>query len=165
MTRYFCCDERRREAVRATGVGNGIEFLEVVDGPDVPPADRQRLLRVTFVNPPSAALRAIDPDQVHVTGGVRVAGVQVVAPLAFDGDVLVVRVDRPGDFSTYTLTLGDADGAPVADLDPLLSAVDFSFKVECPSGFDCAGGCVCAPEPADEPEIGWCECQNWHGWL
>jgi hypothetical protein len=153
MTRYFCCDERRREAVRATGLGNGIEFLEVVDGPDVPLADRQRLLRVNFVNPPNAALGTIAPDQVQITGGVRVTGVRVVAPLAFDGDVLVVRVDRTGDFSTYTLVLGEPDGNPVADLDPLLSSVDFSFKIECPSGFDCAGGCVCAPEPVEEPEI------------
>ena len=153
MNRYFCCDERRREAVRATGFGNGIEFLEVVDGPEVPTADRQRLLRVHFVNVPGPALRAIAPDQVRISGGVRVAGIRVVAPLAFDGDVLVVRVDRPGDFSTYTLTLDEPDGAPVADLDRLLSAVDFSFKVECPSGFDCAGDCRCPPEPVDEPEI------------
>ena len=153
MTRYFCCDERRREAVRATGFGNGIEFLEVVDGPDVPAADRQRLLRVHFLNPPAAALLAIAADQVQVTGGVRVTGIRVVPPLAFDGTVLVVRVDRPGDFSPYTLILGEPDGDPVADLDPLLSAVDFSFKVECPSGFDCAAGCRCAPEPVEEPEI------------
>jgi hypothetical protein len=153
MSRYFCCDERRREAVRATGQGNGIEFLEVVDGPDVPPGDRQRLLRVHFLNPPSPQLTAIEPDQVRITGGVRVTGIQVVAPLVFDGDVLVVRVDQPGDFSTYTLVLGEPDGNPVADLDPLLSAVDFSFKIECPRGFDCAAGCQCAPEPGDEPEI------------
>jgi hypothetical protein len=153
VSRYFCCDERRREAVRATGFGNGIEFLDVVDGPDVPQAVRQRVLRVHFLNPPSAALFAIAPDQVRIGGGVRVTGIQVVPPLSFDGDVLMVRVDRPGDFSTYTLILSEADGVPVGDLDPLLSAVDFSFKAECPSGFDCAAGCQCAAEPADEPEI------------
>lgn len=152
MIRYLCCDERRREAVRATGVGNGIEFLEVVDGAEVPAADRQRLVRVHFLAAPGAALLAIAPDQVRVTGGVRVAGIRVVS-LTYDGDVLVVRVDRPGDFSTYTLVLGEPDGAPVADLDPLLSTVDFSFKVECPRGFDCLAGCQCAPAPFEEPEI------------
>jgi hypothetical protein len=153
MTRYFCCDERRREVVRATGFGNGIEFLEVVDGPAVPAADRQRLLRVHFLNAPTAALLAMEPDQVQITGGVRLTGIKVVPPLVFDDEVLVVRVDGPGDFSTYTLVLGEPDANPVADLDPLLSAVDFAFKIECPSGFDCAAGCQCAPEPVDEPEI------------
>jgi hypothetical protein len=153
VSHYYCCDERRREAVRITDVGNGIEFLEVVDGPDVPDADRQRLLRVHFLNPPSDKLQAIAPGQVHVTGGVRVTGIRVVPPISFDDGVLVVRVDRPGDFSRYTLTLGEPDVKPVADLDPLLSWVTFSFKVECPSGFDCADGCRCPPEPVEEPEI------------
>src|SRR5438132_359960 len=104
MTRYYsCCDERRREAVRATGVGNGIEFLEIVDGPGVADADRQRLIRVHFISPPGAGLLAITPDQVSIVGGVRVRGIEVVPPLVFDGDVLVVRVSTPGDFSTYTL--------------------------------------------------------------
>lgn len=153
MTGYFCCDERRREAVRATGAGNGIEFLEVVDGPDVPPADRQRLLQVHFLNPPGPALLALAPDQVQVTGGVRVTGIRVRPPLLWDGGVLTIRVDRPGDFSAYRLVLGERDGGPVADLDPLLSTVEFSFKVACPSGFDCGTGCRCVPEPLDEPEI------------
>ena len=114
MNRYFCCDERRREAVRATGVGNGIEYLEVVDSPDVPQGDRQRLLRVHFVNVPSPALLAHrHRTRCEISGGVRVTSIQVVPPLVFDGDVLVVRVDRPGDFSTYTLSLGERDGNSV----------------------------------------------------
>lgn len=153
MTRFSCCDERRLEAVRATGHGNGIEYLDVVDGPGVPDADRQRLLRVHFVNAPSAALLAIEADQVAVTGGERVRGVRVEPPLTFDGDVLVVRVDRPGDFSRYTLTLGEADGTTVADLDARLSSIEFTFKVECPHHFDCAGVCQCASDPVDAPEI------------
>lgn len=153
MTRYLCSDQRRREAVRATGVGNGIEFLEVVDGPDVPVADRQRLLRVHFLNPPGPPLLAIAPDQIQVTGGVRVPTIEVTPPVVFDGEVLVVRVDRPGDFSTYTLTLGEPDGTPVADLDPKLSAVDFSFKVECPTHLDCSGQCDCVPTAVEVPEI------------
>ncbi|MGY1829100.1 putative baseplate assembly protein [Geodermatophilus sp. SYSU D01180] len=152
MIRHFCCDERRREAVRDEGIGNGIEFLEVADGPGVPEADRQRLLRVHFVRAPSPALQAIAADQVRITGGIRVTGIRVVS-VAFDGDVLVVGVDRPGDFSRYTLTLGEPGGAPVTDLDPVLDAVEFSFKVECPGGFDCTTECRCAPEPVDEPEI------------
>lgn len=157
MSTYFCCDERRREAVRATGAGNGIDFLEVVDGPGVPPADRQRLLRLHFINPPGPELQQLRPADVHIIGGMRVTGVTVVPPLAWGGDVLVVRVDRTGDFSPYTLRLGDPDGNPAAGLDARLSAVDFSFKLECPTGFDCGNGCsgqcMAHADPADEPDI------------
>ncbi len=49
----------------------------------------------------------------------------------------------PGDFSTYTLTF---TGAP---LDPMYQSATFSFKVLCPSDFDCvpASDCCSAPEP------------------
>ena len=35
---YFCCDERRRNAVRAHATLNGIDFLEVVDDPATRPS-------------------------------------------------------------------------------------------------------------------------------
>ncbi len=42
---------------------------------------------------------------------------------------------------------------PSAGFDRQLSEVVFSFKVDCPSDFDCAPETVCPPEPLDEPEI------------
>ncbi|NBD09002.1 MULTISPECIES: putative baseplate assembly protein [Corallococcus] len=53
---------------------------------------------------------------------------------------LVVRTTSSGDFSTYTLALlrGFLDTVPPDDFDGPLSRVDFTFKVECPSEFDCA---------------------------
>ncbi len=146
MTAFRCRDERRQAAVRATGIGNGIDFLEVS-------AD-QRELRVHFLRVPSADLRAIADDEVRVVGGVRVTGIRVEPPLTFDGDVLVVKVSRPGDFSPYVLELRQANGKLVADLDPQLSAVQFTFKVDCPNGFDCAGDCGCHHDsPPPEPDI------------
>ncbi|NTX07794.1 putative baseplate assembly protein [Myxococcus sp. CA040A] len=61
---------------------------------------------------------------------------------------LVVRTTSSGDFSTYTLALlrGFLDTVPPADFDAPLSRVDFTFKVECPSEFDCA-----PPKHADAP--------------
>ena len=38
-------------------------------------------------------------------------------------------------------------------LDPRLSLVDFRFKVECPSDFDCAAECDCAPAVSEAPEL------------
>ena len=50
MPLYFCCDERRRDAIRGSAL-NGIDYLEVVDHDALPnEADRQRFLRVHFVN-------------------------------------------------------------------------------------------------------------------
>ena len=49
MPLYFCCDERRRDAVRGSAL-NGIDYLEVVDHDAPDEADRQRFLRVHFVN-------------------------------------------------------------------------------------------------------------------
>jgi hypothetical protein len=77
--------------------------------------------------------------------------------------VLVVQVAEPGDFSTYTLRLvQDAERARAQDpeskrppegFDPILSAVDFSFKVACPSDFDCKPERICPPETLPETEI------------
>ncbi len=152
MTIYFCCNENRREAVRASGLLNGIDFLEVVDGPGVPEADRQRLLQVHMINPPDATLLAIGLRNVVISGGVRVKNIRATG-ISWTGHVLTVRVDRPGDFSQYTLGLRTLAGATLAGMDERLSEIEFSFKIECPSDFDCADQSICPPEIMDVPEI------------
>lgn len=148
---YLCCDDRRRAELRASDL-NGIDFLEVVDSAAADPADRQRVLRVHFVKPPGDLAdpsTGLGSDDVELESGVRIRDIEVV-DAAFDGDVFVVRVSTPGDYSTYTLRLTRFVGTL---LDRLLCAVDFSFKVECPSDFDCRTECDCPHEPLDEPEI------------
>lgn len=152
MTCYACCTQDRREAVRASGLSNGIDFLEVVDGPGVAEADRQRVLQVHVINPPTPELLAIGPRNVVISGGVRVRDVRAVG-VSWSGLVLTVRVDRPGDFSTYSLRLASTAGGPMPGVDPRLSQVDFSFKIECPADFDCAVTPDCPAEPEPAPEI------------
>ena len=57
---YACCDEHRRAALRDPTVNkaglNGIDFLDVLDADAPKQADRQRILHVHFVNPPSPAI-------------------------------------------------------------------------------------------------------------
>jgi hypothetical protein len=154
---YFCCDERRRQAVRQHSTLNGIDFLEVVDRPTLPNKERQRLLRVHFIKPLDKNY-PLDKSKVRIEGGERVRDVAVVAATSGKGknaNLLRMRVDKPGDFSTYTLRLvqDDQSDEPPAGYDPILSAVDFSFKVECPSDFDCRKQRICPPESLDEPEI------------
>jgi hypothetical protein len=167
---YFCCDDRRRTVVRRQTIFNGIDFLEVVDNPSDPPEIRQRTLRVHFIHP--LAPGALTRENVRIEGGERIRDVRVTnvetsgpssplsSPLAsppgvLPANVLVVRVDEPGDFSTYTLRLvHDArHDDPPAGFDPVLSAVDFSFKVACPSDFDCRPLSTCPTDPRREPDI------------
>lgn len=178
---YFCCHEHRRDAVRAHGTLNGIDSLEVLDQDAVGiPSPRQRTLLVRCVKPLPAPLEETSgwTNQVRIDGGERILDVSVAwaAPAtavpsahatakerAFfsalpEADrILVVRTDTIGDFSRYRLLFVQsrdaAEPTPLSSFDPLLSTVDFSFKVECPSDFDCRQPRVCPSEPVAEPEI------------
>ncbi len=169
---YHCCDERRRNKVADHPTLNGIDYLEVLDREAPPGSPRQQTLLVWLIKPvPAGFLR----DQVRIEGGERVRGIRVewVAPAsappdeatpaeaAFFADlpkpdhVLLVRVDRYGDFSPYRLRLvrSAQDDTPPQDFDPRLSEVEFSFKVECDSEFDCQKREICPKEPVPAPEI------------
>jgi hypothetical protein len=165
---YFCCEnERRRNAVREHPALNGIDFLEVSDDLDDPFEERQRTLFVHFIK--DLAPDSLTAANVRIEGGERIRNIAVTkvtigavasppsSPPVTQLNLLTVEVSGPGDFSIYTLRLvPDAEAAsPVAsfDFDPLLSAVDFSFKVACPSDFDCQTERRCPPEPERQPEI------------
>lgn len=168
---YFCCDERRRDAVRAHPTLNGIDFLEVLDSERPAGSPRQRTLLVHLLKP----VPALTLDNLALVGGVRITPVKVqwigpasapppqatAAEAAFltaltDADhILAVRTDAAGDFSSYTLRLvrSATDSAPPSGFDPLLSHIDFSFRVECAADFDCAPVRVCTEPAPDEPDI------------
>ena len=71
------------------------------------------------------------------------------------GDVLSVDVAAAGDFSVYTLRLvaGAGVAAPPAGIDPALAQIEFRFKVDCPSDFDCKPASACQSEHAIGPVI------------
>ncbi len=145
---------RRLELVRSAGTLNGIDFVEVL-------ASRRTLL-VHCVRP----LAELDERNILIEGGVRVRGVKAewasradlvagrlraeeqarVDQLDDPTAVLVVRTTSSGDFSTYRLLLvgiRDRPAEPAAGFDELLSTATFSFKVDCPSEFDCAPAHQC----------------------
>ncbi len=66
-----------------------------------------------------------------------------------------MTVNQPGDFSPYTLRLvvSPTDLGTPAGFDRQLAEVTFSFRVDCPSDFDCAPEPTCLPELPPEPEI------------
>jgi hypothetical protein len=148
-----CCDLLRREATRASAL-NGIDFLEVIDNSAPSGTDRQRFLHVHLLKDPAPA--TYDETKVFVegpAGALRIASVQT--GLGTQTNIVVVEMVTPGDFSLYRLRFrrGPLDERPPAELDPQLSLIDFSFKVECPSDFDCIEPCGCTDPPRELPEI------------
>ena len=162
---YFCCDdERRRNAVKDHPTLNGIDFLEVRDEITDPLDQRQRTLLVHFLK--NLTPGDLQTKNILIAGGERITNIKVTEitagattspPLSppINSNVLVVKVSARGDFSTYTLRLvTDANaGDPPPGFDLILSSVEFSFKVACPTDFDCKTSRLCPPEDADQPEI------------
>ena len=95
------------------------------------------------------------PLSAELSGPDEAATAAIVAALPDAASVLVVRTAVSGDFSNYTLTLvrSAIDDALPDHFDPRLDSIDFSFKVECPSDFDCAPQRFCPPPAVDAPDI------------
>jgi hypothetical protein len=156
--RFACCDEGRRSALVGHATLNGIDFLEVghLDAGQVDAGDaRQRRLTLHLVNPlTSDQQTSLDSATLRVIGGERVRDVRAQL-LEVGAQSLVVRTSMAGDFSRYTLEIerSATDPRPPAGFDPILSRIDFSFKVDCPSEFDCRRGHVCVRGERPGPEI------------
>ena len=170
--RYTCCDENRRARVDAHPTLNGIDWLEVLDLDAPPGSPRQRTLLVRLLKPVPGGLT---PANLLLTGGERIRAISIVwvgiasapPPDAIPAEqalftalpeadhVLVVRTDSEGDHSTYRLRLVRSSGNndPLDDFDPRLSGIDFSFKVECPSDFDCRSIDDCEAAPPSAPGL------------
>jgi hypothetical protein len=161
---YHCANRNRRDLVRAPRTRDGIPLTPTINGIDVlEVGPDQKTLTVTFIHNlpgtptdpvPPAPAPALSKTNIQIDGGVRITGVQVVDASA-NGNVLTVKVDRAGDFSTYTLRLvqGPHNDEPPDRFDSQLAEIQFSFKVDCPSDFDCEPEQPCPPEKLPEPEI------------
>jgi hypothetical protein len=171
---YYCCQENRRNLVDAHPTLNGIDYLEVLDRDAPVGSPRQRTLMLHLLKAVPASLTE---DKVHILGGERVrdpkiewvrpaddlAGVTLnagetayLSGLADAGKILIIRTESEGDFSDYCLILRDGASEPPQPspgFDPRLSEITFSFKVECPSEFDCLDVETCPEEVASEPDI------------
>ena len=178
--KYFCCDELRKKQLQGQTALNGIDFLEVLDDLSLPEKRRQRILFVHFLS--ENGLDSLKRANVRIEGGDRIRDIAVewvrvgdsisdlseeqlsaqekaFLPSSGDlGKVLIVRTDSSGDFSTYTLRIVNAtspapDKRPPDGFDPILSAIEFSFKVHCFSEFDCLAKRVCPDKHVPKPDI------------
>jgi hypothetical protein len=158
-----CKDEQRRRKLRE-GRQNGLDYVEV--------SEDQRTLTVYFLG---KAPEQISKENVRIDGGQRITGIRV---LDLDihrqddpdlDDCMVVTVDKPGDFSTYSLCMVELDERghpvgerdsygrrryrPLANFDPRYACVEFNFKAGCPRDLDCKPQEICPPPERHEPEI------------
>lgn len=176
---FRCKNEKRSQVLRDTSIPlNGIDYLEVLHQDAPEGTTPQRTLLVGMLKSDPWGLSAAN---VQISGGVRVTDIDVVwtlkasdasdalvnqgqitkaekdffLALPASDQILVVRTDIEGDFSPYTLQLvtSSTDADPPDHFDPILSEVEFSFKVDCPSEFDCQVDIECPPEVATEPLI------------
>jgi hypothetical protein len=151
----ICQDDTRRDRVRAHRNAEGRRDLNGLDYVEV--ADDQTTLTAYFLGKLPPYLRVDKPGLIkhlRIEGGRRIRDIRVVdvdphvEPDPELDDYLIVYVDKPGDFSTYTLRLID-----LAGIDRRYDRADFSFKVNCPSDLDCAAPDRCPPPQLDEPDI------------
>ncbi|MDR3692457.1 MAG: baseplate J/gp47 family protein [Fimbriimonas sp.] len=143
---YTCLNPHRIALVRdiTDGSINAIDFLEVLANAD--PTKPPDTLEAHFVHP-------IVPvgdwsRMVLIEGGVRFPAPKVVSAVAA-GLVLTVKVSGDTDASTYTLKLVKSrlSTDPPDHIDAILSKVSFSFRVLCPSDFDCQPDLNCEDGP------------------
>ena len=165
---YVCCDRQRRDRVANHATLNGIDYLEVLDNAAPPGIPRQQTLLVRCLKNIVPTLSAANVTirggeaghQVHVVWAAPATGVPLTERAFFSampdpGALLVIRTDARGDFSVYTLDLvtSPSNPTPPQNFDPQLVHVEFSFKVECPSDFDCKKEVTCQAPPADGPGL------------
>ena len=184
---YSCCNLNRKNAILANpAIGlNGIDYLEVMDQTTSstlgsPP---QQTLLIYCLNALPTTF-TLSPSNVLINGGESITNVVAVwitpasapppAPqtttqeqkyfATLPANVLVVRTNKAGDFSSYTLRLvNDAVQAAedpfdltevLSGFDPQLAEVSFSFKVECGPDFDCSPQApACSPPALTPPPI------------
>lgn len=142
-----CLTDLRRQAVRRTSGRNGLDYVETGDDPVT--------LVAYFLGKLPPELTSDSPDLPHhlaIDGGEVITGLKIldvdphVDPDPEHDDYLLIRLDREGDRSRYTLRLVDIEG-----IDPHYASADFAFRVDCASDLDCKPSCDCAPPTAEEP--------------
>ena len=143
-------DEQRRRDLRRSGL-NGIDDVEVGAG--------LRTLKVRLFKPPVAD---IQPKNVRIEGGARIRDIAAIE-VHCDADgvdgpqTLIVTLNHPGDFSTYTLSLTEPDDAgpsqrPMTGFDPICSSAEFRFR-EAAADLDCAAAPAANAPVRHEPDI------------
>lgn len=163
-TQFLCKNKGRRQAVRSPKDANGNAIAPILNGIDYleVASEDQLTLKVYFIHnlpgqtnqvPPLPAPK-LSEGNILIEGGQRVKNIKAVYVYSND-NVLTVTVNVRGDFSVYKLGIitSPTNLLPPKGFDPQLSTIDFSFKVDCPSEFDCKPVKECPPARMTNPDI------------
>jgi hypothetical protein len=137
-----CRQNQRRDAVRAATLF-GLDYAEV--------SDNQLTVYVYFLG---KAPQKMEKANIQLEGGRRIRDVKVINLTVHHqsdptlDDFMEVLVSKPGDFSTYTLSV-----VGLAGFDARYGQVKFSFKAACPTGLDCKTQNTCPPPDRTQPHI------------
>ncbi len=159
-TQYRCRNEQRHDKVAESRLDmgdpnsryrlNGLDYLEV-------DPDNQQKLILHFINKLSDVdgYTPLTKDCFVISGGVRILNIDVIDPVVVLPKAVHLIVDQAGDFSTYKLRIvaGKDSNKPPVWMDPMLSAIDFSFKINCSCDFDCRPLETTPALQIDEPAI------------
>src|SRR5258708_30917580 len=159
-----CQDKRqRRHKIRERNAAKK-DKVYALDYVDV--GDDYRALTVYFLGKAPKEPK-IEKENVRIKGGRRIRDIQVVSARVHHesgperDDYMHVVVDKPGDFSTYTLHLGvpgkDEHGRPVfkpfEGFDSRYAQVDFKFTACCHNDLDFLPEDNCPPPVVVESQI------------
>lgn len=153
---YFCKNQERRLKVSQNTVINGIDYLEVT-------SDDQKTIEIHFLHPlpgetggipQGSEFNPLGAQNILIDGGVRIKNIGVDTVISA-ANVLTVTVLNNGDFSIYTLQLviSSTNLETPQGYDPQLSHIEFSFKANCPSDFDCRTDIKCLEKKFPDPRI------------
>ncbi|MDR0492263.1 MAG: putative baseplate assembly protein [Nitrososphaerota archaeon] len=156
-----CTAKDRRKQI-ANSKLNGIDYIEVITI-DSNPCSTARLYLIVYLFKKLNSV-SLDKYNIKIEGGTKIKNIHaewtipyINAPPeihdalndyiddAYKQDnestekVLIVYPSSNGDFSTYTLRIVNSlnPDYPPEGFDLMLSNIDFSFKIDCPSKFDC----------------------------
>lgn len=144
-----CRTDTRRDTVRSVTGRNGLDYVEVDDDGVTLRAYFLGKLPPEFADDGPQLVRHLAVDGGDVVRGLAVLDVDPhVEADPEDDDFLVIRLDRAGDFSAYSLRLVD-----VAGVDPRYDRAEFRFHLCCPDELDCKPACGCGPAVDEAPAL------------
>ena len=136
---YSCCDDNRRAAVLNNPVLNAIDYLELLDDPNLFGTPAQQTLLLTCLKP---VLIQLTPLNILINGGESITGITALwvgpagptiaqqppqinaespqlaaylAGLPSSANIVVIRVSAMGDFSPYSLSLVNSIAGATSD--------------------------------------------------
>jgi hypothetical protein len=165
-TKYIT--NNRRKQINKSQL-NGIDYIDVVT-PDLTNNTNHRPYLIIYFF--KKLTTPIDENNIKIEGGVKIKNIRAewvknyhpeltlpnihtIIDKEAQEKALIIYPTNEGDFSTYTLRIVNSTDSnnPPTGFDLILSNINFSFKIDYPSKFDCKITPTCPQEIPQEPVI------------